>query len=480
MLPTMPKKLLFAAVLYCFTSLQTGCAAPETTQHPDTTAPKAIKPLFKDFMGINGHVTFRPALHGQASRLVRNYHNINWDANTPGDALHIPVTVNKLNWKNDVYGPWKNAGLETDICLQFRLFGAGTPRYQQLWKGHEQWAYDYGKAMAAYYGPSGKEQLATSLEIDNEPGNRFEPALFQTLFTKMAQGIRKGDPRMKIVTPAVVAGKGDSYSQGLDNFYGDKHILPLYDIINLHTYATMEKTATNENSWHRSFPEDSSLRYLKVIDEAVSWRNQHAPGKEVWITEFGYDACTPAAMKQRKDWALKLNWQGATDLQQAQYLVRSFLAFAVRDVQRAYLYYYNDEDEASFHAASGLTRNFVPKPAFWAVRQLYQTLGEYRFRRVVKQEEGQLYVYEFEDGQHPQSLIWVAWSPTGADTQHKENYQPHTITTRLDQLPGKAIRITRMATAEGPAPAVAWEKAGDNGIRLTINESPAYIIFQKK
>jgi len=26
-----------------------------------------------------------------------------------------------------------------------------------------------------------------------------------------------------------------------------------------------------------------------------------APGKEIWITEFGYDACTAEAMQHRKD-----------------------------------------------------------------------------------------------------------------------------------------------------------------------------------
>lgn len=475
----MRKDLLLANVLFCFAGLALSCASSQPEQATDTI-PVVAKPLFKDFMGINGHVSFKPALYGQVCRLVRSYHNIDWDAKAPGDTLSIPVTVNHINWKNDVYSPWKKAGFETDICLQFMGFGVGAPGYEQLWAGHEQWGYDYGKAMAAYYGPSGNEKLSTSFEIDNEPGNRFEPALFKTLFIKMATGIRAGDSKMKIVTPAVMAGKGDSYSQGLNGMYADKAILPLYDVINLHTYATMEKSATSNNTWNRSFPEDKSLQYLKVIDEAITWRNQHAKEKEIWITEFGYDACTPEAMKQRKDWALKLNWQGASDLQQAQYLVRSFLVFAPRDVQRAYLYYYNDEDEASFHAASGLTRNFVPKMSFWAVKQLYQTLGDYRFRRIVTQKDGELYVYEFEQGNDPESLIWVAWSPTGAATHQKEGYQPHVINATLDSLPGVPISAAAMATADSTAATLAWKKAGDNAITLPVGESPVYIAIRKQ
>ena len=472
----MLKKYLF---LFYFAGIGISCSN-STAEHKSVSADTAIaqnKPLFKDFMGINGHVTFKPDLYKQACRLVRSYHNMPWDVKRPGDPFTFPMTVNKINWQKDVYGPWKKAGFETDICLQFMSFGAPARGYQQLWAGREQWAYDYGKAAAAYFGPSGKEKLCTSFEIGNEPGRRFDKTLFRTLFKKMAKGIRDGDPMAKIVTPAVTAGKEDDYSQGLD-MYGDKDILPLYDVINLHTYATLEKSFGDDNTWNRSYPEDKSLQYLKVVDEAIAWRNSHAKDKQLWITEFGYDAATPEAMAQRKGWALKLNWQGATDLQQAQYLVRSFLAFAVRDVQRAYIYYYNDEDEASVHAASGLTRKFKPKMSFWAVKQLYHTLGEYRFRRIIKKEEGRLYVYEFVRGNDPRSLIWVAWSPTGVKTQDKEGYRPREVNATLDRLPALPESVTAMAAHSGPAPQVPWKKAGNDGISLTVGESPVYIVMK--
>ncbi|CAL1516745.1 cellulase family glycosylhydrolase [Chitinophaga sp. MM2321] len=473
------KHFLLAAVVICLAGSGMHCSSSASEPSSAETAPVIGRPLFKDFMGINGHFTFRPRLYAQTCRLARSYHNIDWDVKAPGDPLTIPIAANQVNWKRDVYGSWKKEGFETDICIQFSSFGAGRPNYKQFWAGHEQWCYDYGKAMAAYYGPSGEERLCTSFEIGNEPGNRFDLALFKTLFKKMAQGIRAGDPRAKILTPAVNARKADGYSQDLNDIYNDKDILPLYDVINVHTYATLDKSLTSENTWNRSFPEDASLNYLKVIDEAIEWRNRNAKDKEVWVTEFGYDACTPEAMKHRKDWMLKLNWQGASDSMQAQYLVRSFLVFAARDVQRAYLYYYNDEDEAAFHAASGLTRNFKPKMSFWAVKQLYQTLGDYRFKRIVKRDKGELYVYEFEHGSDPKKLVWVAWSPTGAKTQEQEGYQPHQISATLDSLPGIPVSVNAMATAAGDIPQQQWKKAGVSGITLTIGESPVYIVINK-
>src|SRR5690606_5404434 len=99
-----------------------------------------------------------------------------------------PYTANGVNWNTDLYRPLKNAGFETDICLQLASFNASNDHYKQLWKEKEQWSYDYAKSIAEYYGPSGTEKLATSLEIGNEPGDKFDAGLYRTIFKNMAQG----------------------------------------------------------------------------------------------------------------------------------------------------------------------------------------------------------------------------------------------------------------------------------------------------
>ena len=435
------------------------------------------RPLFQDFMGLNAHFTFKPELYRQTVRRVRNYHNLNWDVNRPGEPAHPPLCVNRVDWKADVYGRWKAAGLETSICLQFTGFEAATPGYQKFWVGQEQWCFDYGRKVASYFGPSGAEQLCTSFEIGNEPGAKFDPALWRSLFTQMAKGIRAGDPKAKIVTATAVAREGDDYAQDLRKVYADPEMLKLYDVINLHTYSELPRRDPSQSPWVRGYPETPGIRYLKDVDEAVAWRDQHAPGKEIWITEFGYDAGTEAAMSRRKDWALKLDWQGVSDLHQAQYLVRSFLLFAERDVARAYIYFFDDQDEPSVHGSSGLTRRFQPKPSFWAVRQLYQTLGDYRFERVVRQEAGKLHLYAFQPGRRAGSPIWVAWSPTGVRSDRQQGYVPRETEVTLTDLPAQPARVLGMAVADGAAPALPWKSAGPRAITLTIGESPAYLVF---
>ncbi|MGE4567761.1 MAG: hypothetical protein AB7C90_01080 [Bacteroidales bacterium] len=445
------------------------------------------KPLMKEFIGINGHFTFKPELYGQLCRMVRNYHNVNWDVKKPGNPITIPVCANYVNWETDLYGPWKRAGFETDISVQFSGFEPPTPNYHTYWAGQETWTFEYGKALAGYFGPSGHNKLCTSIEIGNEPGSRFQADSFKTLFVQMASGIRAGDPLVKIVTPAVQARNGDDYAQDLRILYADTQLLPLYDVINLHTYATIERTRPNESPWNRTFPEDTTVAYMKVVDEAIEWRNRFAPGKEIWITEFGYDACTPEAMEKRKDWSLKLDWQGNTDRQQAQYLVRSLLAFAKRDVERAYLFFYNDNDEPGVHASSGLTRHFTPKMSFWAVKQLYTLLGEYRFSKSISANQAEILsdnasqqpiaISEFTHGSQPDKKIWVAWSPTGSQTHRKTEHHPRQARVILSQLPGNPVKLEAMATKSVSVSPTDWRVVSDKKIELTVTESPVYILF---
>ncbi|MDD2600574.1 MAG: hypothetical protein PHO37_15350 [Kiritimatiellae bacterium] len=427
------------------------------------------KPLMKDFIGINGHFQFKPSLYRQTCRLVRNYHNMDWDVKQPGGQLTFPICRNQVDWEKHVYGQWVEHGFEVDLCAQFGSFGTNNKDYTRLWHGQEEWIYKYGYEMARHFGPSGEKKLVTSIEIGNEPGNGFDDTLYRKLFLQMAKGIREGDPQMKIVTATAHSGPADKYSKSLEETFASPEIMALYDVINVHVYA-IKPAKTGQSPWERSYPEDPLLDYLKIVDAAIAFRDQKAAKKQVWITEFGYDSCTSAAMSKREGWAEKLNWSGVTDTQQAQYIVRSLLCFAERDITRAYIYYFNDNDEASVHAASGLTRNFQPKPSFWAVKHLYETLGEYRLIRVVLKQTDNLYVHEFQHGSSGNLHCWVVWSPTASNREQM-------ITLR--NAPGKLLRAERMALNKSGAEKINAQSLGADAIQLLTTESPSYLMFDK-
>jgi serine/threonine-protein kinase ATR len=407
------------------------------------------KPLFRDFMGLNVHtVSFKPELYKPVCRLVRDYHGIDWDIGSDTSyAPRFPMSRNGVNWET-LYGSWVKAGYDIDVCL---MLGRTPP---DKWKNMPRDAFAYGLSFARFFGPSGTHPLANSAEIGNEPGN-YPDAAYRTVFENMARGLRQGDPKLRIVTSAAVPGPSEKYAKSLSCVAG---LESLYDVINLHTYAFAEQYPT----WRRSYPEDPTIKYLTPVKETIAWRNAHAPGKEIWITEFGWDASTKPP-PPTGDFS---KWMSSTETQQAQYLVRSFLVFSNMDVDRAYIYYFNDEDEAQLHGSSGLTRNYVPKPAFYAVAHLYHTLGDYRFSRAVVQETGKLCVYEYRHATNPKERIWAVWLPTGANRQEEMT---------LPAPNGTVYQAERMPMKAGPTESVPWEVQKDGKIRVQVSESPLYL-----
>jgi len=428
-------------------------------------------PLMKDFIGLNTHtIQLKPDLYSPICRLLRDYHGFGWDVadNSSTDSspdtstdTQFPLAKQLINWEDksgkwksfsavpnwqEIYGSWQAEGFEIDASIQFGDLTI------DKWTDPAADAYKYGKAFAEYFGPSGKAKLVTSVEIGNEPSARWKPEDYKVIFENMARGIRDGDPKLKIVTATTHVGKPSRYSFPVEIFKGAES---LYDVINVHVYSQVEGWPT----WKRSYPEDPSIEYLKIVRQTLAWRNTHAPGKELWITEFGYDCSTKPAPKE----GTFSKWVDVSDEIQAQWLVRSLLEFAALGVDRAYIFWFNDNDEPQVHGSSGITRFLEPKKSYWALKHMYETLGNYRFNKVIKKSVGDFYAYEFVSDKDSNDCIWVLWSPTGTQRE----------VTRQIKFPGKVIKAERMPMAKGPA-----EKLNVENLKVT--ESPAYVRFTRK
>jgi len=411
--------------------------------------PERQKPFFREFVGLNVHtVQFKPDLYRPVSRHLRNYHPFTWDVEGETDYYpRFPFARNRVDWEK-LYGDWKKAGYVTHVSLMFD----DTPPAK--WKDLPRDAWAYGFQFARFFGPSGGQKLVESVEIGNEPGAYDDPA-YRALLQNAAGGMRRGDSRLTISTCATFDRPSGKYHKSLETLKG---LEALYDVINVHSYAEAEGYPT----WRRSFPEDPSIRFLKDIREVIAWRSAHAPGKQVWLTEFGWDATT---QPQAAEGTFK-QWVGVTDTQQARYLVRALLVLSALDLERAYLFWFNDTDKASVHGSSGLTRNYQPKPSFHAMAHLYAALGEYRFERVVTEKAGELYLYEFRHGKEPERRVWTAWSPTGSDRKSR---------ARLPKPPGKIERAERMPLTAGAAEAVKWTDEPGGEVALDLDESPVFL-----
>jgi hypothetical protein len=223
----------------------------------------------------------------------------------------------------------------------------------------------------------------------------------------------------------------------------------------VHSYPELKGWPT----WERSFPEDPRLKkFVGDITDLCKWRNEHARGKEVWLTEFGYDATTkkPDAKTEFKDWV------GVTDEQQAIWLARSWLLFATLPINRAYMYFFNDSDQPQVHGSSGLTRNFQPKPAFWAAAHLHKALGNFRFVQQLTRAGAN--IEEFVENQGGTNRVWVVWLPTGERRSEK---------IPLAQAPGKIVRAERLAlraNEENLLPVT--------GTHLEVSDRPLFLFLQ--
>lgn len=409
------------------------------------------RPLMKDFIGLNGHtVQFKPELYQPVARLARDYHPVEWDVGKDTATLpEFPFAKNRVDW-SAVYGSWQKHGWRTDACLMFESIP------QAAWTDFEKDARTYGKAFAKEFGPSGARKLVESAEIGNEPG-KWSDADYAKMLKAMAGGLRDGDPKLKIATCNLTTGKSGDYEKSVTCLDG---LTDLVDVLTIHTYAQLEGWPT----WRRSFPEDPALpRYLKDVEDLCQWRDQHAKGKPVWITEFGYDSTTQPQEKSG-DFS---KWVGVTDEQQAQWLVRSLLVFSAMPVERAYLYFFNDEDKASLHASSGLTRNFQPKPSFHATSHLQRTLGDYRFSRIVRNDG--VRVQEYRNGSDPKKLIWAVWTPTG-DSKPVETF--------LTEVPGGLAGTTKMPLTEEAKEVALPPQPAPGSVKITADGSPLFLIFE--
>ncbi len=413
-------------------------------------AAESPRPLLRELLGINGHaVLFKPDTYQALTRMVRDYHPMEWDLNGRTDTMPaFPFTRNRLDWSAS-YGSWRKAGYDVHCCLLFDSIKAAD------WIDPTLNGKAYGLAFAGAFGPSAPGALVSSVEIGNEPSG-YTNDQYRTLFAALAAGVRAGDPRLQIASCAVTTGPSTPRARSIECFRDFDHLL---DVITIHPSARLEERPT----WGSTFPEDPAITYLKEVRDVLSWRERNAPGKPVWITEYGWD-CSTRRPDQNGPFA---KWSGVTDQQQAQWLVRATLLFATLDVQRVYLQAADDADEPGPDRSAGITRNGTAKPSFHALAHLVATLGDYRFAGIIRQDADAV-VLRFRSAADELKTLVVAWSPTG-DERSVAFTTPLPADRRVVRM--QRMPLTAAQTEDLPAPPTA----ADGTVTVTLTESPLYV-----
>ena len=267
--------------------------------------------------------------------------------------------------------------------------------------------------------------------------------------------------RMKLVMGGLAYPSID-YLQGLLQWsqLNRKNSKPPFDVINLHHYSN--SAAEHTSPRNGISPEEDHLR--EKMNEFVQFRNQNMPDKELWVSEFGYDTWIGSSQG-----VATVQGQSAEETQ-AQWIVRSFLAFAAAGVDRAILFALSDAGDPKIrYNTSGLLTNndgtIVPKQSWYYVSALRNILRGTRFSKEIDTNDPDVMIYKFSDT-HNQRDVYAIWCPTSKGK--RVNY---TLTGQGQS----SVQIISLANGSLTGETTI-RKVVDSSLTLEISECPVFLI----
>jgi len=497
-----------------------GTAVGKRLPEPEPEPVRHEQPLMDAFIGINGFVD-DPIERIAACGTLREYHNWQWDEgnNDPSYAGYpdhqlawSPSWVSGPGWGWDFdafYQQLKDAGVEVAPCIQKcalyvvdfdpnrveekpisagndptrpqsyvehasylfqfaarygstvvdeallklkddqpRRSGLGLVRYIENWNEPDKW----WKGRAAYFSPF---ELAAMCSADCD-GHRG--AMGRTV------GVKNADPNMKFVLGGLAIPELE-YIRAMQlwaDFHRDGDFPA--DVLNFHHYSNDAGGQSGRPTAGIS-PEADGLR--ERFQRIVEFRNRYLPGKEIWVSEFGYDT-NPKSVQR----APAIGSASAEEVQ-GQWIVRSYLALAAAGVDRAQQYMLRDVNAGSTvkFNSSGLTsekwNRHQPKRSWFYVATLRHVLGKTRFEREIPSGDDCVRIYRFRSADPACRYVDAVWCPTSNQEQVKDfplnvaTSSPATLVTLQPDSPtGQQTKLT----------------PNHGCVTLTVTERPAFVV----
>lgn len=488
-----------------------------TPATPPSPSPHTL-PTMSQLIGINAFVD-DPIDKMQAAGFVREYHNWNWDE---GDLWQFgtittgypgyPNNANKFNpsyagggWNFDAYySNLKAAGLTVSPAIQGSVSWLSTNQsYKPVSAGESALApasyaehADHMFQYAARYGSTtvadSKLKLAagqprsTGLntlqyyenwnEQDKWWSGRnayFSPYEYAAMSSadydghlstiSNTLGVKNADPNAKLVMGGI-ANPNLDYIKAL-KFWSDFNrggSFP-FDVINIHHY---NNNGTDLNPGNVGVSPEAG-GFKELLEKFVDYRDRYLPGKEMWISEFGYDTNQGSIQH-----APAIGATSATTVQ-ADWIVRSYLAAAAAGVDKAVMYMLRDVDPNSTtqYDTSGLTSSmqtgWVPKTSWYYVYTLKNRLGNMRYLGEAASGNANVKIYKFKDASTNQGA-YVLWSPTSSNV---------TVNGYSLALAGTPSAATLVTLASGDTDGVPSTLAISSGaVSVNVSEHPVFVM----
>ncbi len=345
------------------------------------------------------------------------------------------------------YGSSKVADTSLKLAPnQTRRSGLGLLRFYENWNEEDAW---WG-GREAYFQP---EEFAAmcSADYDGDQGRMGRTV-----------GVKNADPKAKLVMGGL-AGLNLDYVRTMkawaDAYRGGS--LPC-DVLNFHHYSN--SGGEQGKGQVGISPEADDLRGKAAA--LVDYCRRELPGKEVWVTEFGYD--TNPSSPQR---ASAIGPYSQEEVQ-GQWLVRSFLALAAAGVDRAAMFMLRDVSptDATQFSSSGLVTEkgkWEPKASWYYVHTLHDRLAGMRFAGEQPSGNAGVKVYRFRSAAGTGGA-YVVWRPTGDGS---------TLPGYSLVLGGRATGATLITLVKGkPRGAAVPLPLTAGRVTLAVSERPVIVL----
>ncbi|KAH3852375.1 hypothetical protein DPMN_094881 [Dreissena polymorpha] len=291
----------------------------------------------------------------------------------------------------------------------------------------------------------------------------------------MSSGIRSIDSTL-IVAPA--AFQADSKYE-TSNYIGTRVLQDVainIDVINGHTYSFINDL----NGVRRGTYPENKLSSFNSIKPLVRWRDANTPNKQLWITEWGWDADGAGEDCDATECV--------TEHAQAVYAFRGLMILSRSNVARATWYFYANSDCSTLFCRSGLTSSqtthFQRKTVFGVLEEVLELVGNSYFFGVV-QESYSGYVYALTNSK-TQPVFPTDTQAVPGNTSHIVAWLPVDINDPKEQRiilqlssgmhVQKGIRFTGQSVDH---PTEVFHSYSQNGhmLTLTISRHPVIVEF---
>ena len=504
-------------VMFCYRSPATRVAeivlygTPAGPADPPPAPVPVPRPLMQQFMGVNGFFD-DPVARLNCVGSVREYHNWGWDEGNL-DTTYQGYPNNQYGWNpswicgpgwaidfDGVYQQWQNNALNFSPDLQgcapyLTGFNDSLTQHKPVRAGEDPLdpsAYvehaDYLYQFAARYGRSVSDTALLKLKPGNAPitgsgrirylenwnepdktwftrGGYFTPDEFATMCSAdcdghnntlgPGKGMKNADPSIKMVMAGLTE-LNLEYIRCM-KLWSDWNRTSGFpaDVLNFHHYCG--------NGQHGISPEQDSLK--RRLQQIVAFRDSCMPGKEIWLSEFGYDT---NPLSEQAAVAI-----GGSDIYevQGQWILRSYLEAAAAGIDRAFVFMLRDANagDPNKYNSSGLTGEIwyghQPKKSWFYVSAMTRQLTGLRFDTVLSSGHDSVSVCRFVSSTGDKT-VYAVWCRSSSNLA--------VLGFSLAVAPSTAVFVTKpQAGLPDGISSVLYPTAGT--VTFTVTELPVFI-----